>query len=267
MPPAAVASPGVRAMIAQGEGAKAAQPAAAASSAALPAIPLWLSIIIPVVDEAALLPRTLQRLAPLRRSGAEIIVVDGGSRDASVRAAMALADRVMIAPRGRASQMNAGASAARGQVLLFLHADSVLPPQAEHLIRESFVGWRHAWGHFNVRIAGRHPLLPVVAALTNLRSRLSGIATGDQGMFVLASAFRALGGFPQVALMEDVTLSKRLKRFSQPACLRARILTSGRRWESNGVLRTMVMTWGLRLAHTLGADPALLAERYERMRR
>ncbi|MBI4755295.1 MAG: glycosyltransferase [Betaproteobacteria bacterium] len=145
-------------------------------------MPLWLSIIIPVLDEATLLPRTLQRLAPLRRSGAEIIVVDGGSRDASVRAAMPLADRVMIAPRGRASQLNAGASAARGQVLLFLHADSVLPPGAERLIRESFVGWRHAWGRFDVHIAGRHPLLPVVAALTNLRSRLSGIATWPNAM-------------------------------------------------------------------------------------
>lgn len=254
-------------MTGNGEGATAARPAAAASSAALPAMPLWLSIIIPVLDEATLLPRTLQRLAPLRRSGAEIIVVDGGSRDASVRAAMPLADRVMIAPRGRASQLNAGASAARGQVLLFLHADSVLPPGAERLIRESFVGWRHAWGRFDVHIAGRHPLLPVVAALTNLRSRLSGIATGDQGMFVLASAFRALGGFPPVALMEDVTLSKRLKRFSNPACLRARILSSGRRWENDGVVRTMLMMWGLRLAHALGADPARLAERYERVRR
>jgi hypothetical protein len=146
---------------------------------------------------------------------------------------------------------------ARGEALVFLHADTQLPPGADRLVLEALS--TRTWGRFDVRIEGRHRLLPVVAAAMNLRSRLTGIATGDQAIFVRASAF---AGFPEIALMEDIAFSKRMKRLGPPACLSARASTSGRRWESRGVLRTVFLMWRLRLAYALGADPGSLAERY-----
>ena len=182
-----------------------------------------------------------------------MIVADGGSDDATARLAAPLCDRVVVAPRGRASQMNAGAREARGDILLFLHADTRLP--------ESFVLENHVWGRFDVRIEGRHWLLPVVAWSMNLRSRLTGIATGDQAIFVRRDAFP---GFPELPLMEDVAFSKLMKRRSPPACLREKVTTSGRRWESRGVVRTIVLMWWLRLLFFLGISPDKLARRYER---
>lgn len=223
-----------------------------------------LSIIIPCLDEADGIAETLRALAPLRARGAEVIVADGGSRDATVERAVPLADKVVHAPRGRALQMNAGASRARGGILLFLHADSRLPQAADGLIIEGLKRLRRGWGRFDVAIAGRHPLLRVVERLMNLRSRLTGIATGDQAIFVTRSLFTAAGGYPEIALMEDIELCKRLKRFGPPLCLRHRLTTSGRRWEERGVLRTIVLMWRLRLAYWLGADPGKLAVRYER---
>ena len=159
--------------------------------------------------------------------------------------------------------MNAGAARARGSILLFLHADSVPPPEADALIVDGLNRTRRSWGRFDARIAGAHPLLRVVETLMNLRSRLTGIATGDQGIFVTRSLFTAVGGYPEIALMEDVALTKRLKRFGAPLCLKHRITTSARRWERNGVLRTIFLMWRLRLAYWLGADPARLAMRYD----
>ena len=196
----------------------------------------------------------LEALAPLRARGHEVIVVDGGSSDDTVRIAQGLADRVLHAPRGRALQMNAGARAASGDVLLFLHADTRLPPGAERLVFSAL------WGRFDVRIDGRHPLLKVVAWAMNLRSRLTGIATGDQAMFVRRDAFP---GFPEIPLMEDVALSTVLKRRGPPACLREKVVTSGRRWESRGVLRTIFLMWSLRLLYFLGASPQLLIRFYK----
>jgi rSAM/selenodomain-associated transferase 2 len=220
-----------------------------------------LSIVIPVLDEAAMIEGALQRLQGLRRRGAEVIVVDGGSRDATVELAYPLADQVTTAPRGRASQMNAGAALARGDALLFLHADTILPDGADADIAAALARGAR-WGRFDVRIDGTHPLLAVVAWSMNLRSRLSGIATGDQAMFVRRDAFSAAGGFADIALMEDIALSRVLKRQGRPACLRARVLTSGRRWRQRGVLRTVLLMWRLRLAYFLGADPSDLAVRY-----
>jgi rSAM/selenodomain-associated transferase 2 len=223
-----------------------------------------LSIIIPCLDEAEGIAATLAALAPLRARGVEVIVVDGGSRDDTVARATPLADLVIAAPRGRARQMNAGAMRARGEILLFLHADSLLPDAADLLIVDGLKRLRRGWGRFDVAIAGRHPLLRVVERLMNLRSRLTGIATGDQAIFVTRSLFTAAGDYPDIALMEDVALSKRLKRFGPPLCLNHRLTTSGRRWEKRGVLRTIVLMWRLRLAYWLGADPAKLALRYDR---
>ena len=221
-----------------------------------------LSIIIPVLDEGAAIAPALAELAPYRARGGEIIVVDGGSRDETVDAARALADHVLAAPRGRGSQMNAGATAARGDVLLFLHADTRLLPEADRLIVDALERSKWAWGRFDVTIAGRSPLLRVVAAMMNLRSRLTGIATGDQAMFMTRTAFAQAGGFPDIALMEDIVMSRRLKAVSPPACLAARVTTSGRRWDRDGVVRTIFTMWRLRLAFFLGAEPARLARQY-----
>ena len=221
-----------------------------------------ISIIVPVLDEAAGIGATLAALQSSRAAGAELIVVDGGSRDATKSIAQPLADRVIDAPRGRASQMNAGAAVARGEVLMFLHADTVLPAGALAAVADCLRG-RHAWGRFDVTIAGGGALLAIVASMMNARSRFSGIATGDQAIFVRRDAFDAAGGFPAIPLMEDVALSRALKRVSPPACLRVRVTTSGRRWQKHGTMRTIVLMWWLRLAFALGADPSVLARRYE----
>ncbi|HET9653073.1 MAG TPA: TIGR04283 family arsenosugar biosynthesis glycosyltransferase, partial [Usitatibacter sp.] len=195
-------------------------------------------------------------------SGAEVIVVDGGSRDATREIAAPLCDRVLAAPRGRAAQMNAGAAAASADTLLFLHADTLLPVDAPAIVASALAGGRHAWGRFDVTIGSPHPLLAVVAMLMNARSRWTGIATGDQAIFVRRAAFEAVGGFPSIPLMEDVALSRALRRLSPPAALRRRVVTSGRRWERHGILRTVVLMWRLRAAYALGADPHRLARRY-----
>jgi rSAM/selenodomain-associated transferase 2 len=221
-----------------------------------------LSIVIPVLNEAATIAAALARLAPLRATGAEVIVADGGSRDGTPEIARPHADRVVVAPRGRGAQMNAGAAIASGEVLLFLHADTRLPDDADPLIWDGLAGSPRVWGRFDVRIDGRHPMLPLVALMMNLRSRLTGIATGDQAMFMTRGAFGAVGGFPDVPLMEDIEMSRRLKRLSRPLCVRARVVTSGRRWDERGLWRTMVLMWRLRLAFFLGAEPARLAREY-----
>jgi rSAM/selenodomain-associated transferase 2 len=219
-----------------------------------------LTIVVPVLDEAAIVIDALQALAPLRARGAEVIVVDGGSSDGTPRLAQCFAERVIVAPRGRGAPMNAGAALGTGDALLFLHADTALPENADRLIAEA-LGLR-AWGRFDLRIAGRHPLLAVVARMINWRSRLTGIATGDQAIFVRRQAFLSVGGFPDYPLMEDIAISRRLKALCRPFCIGVPVVTSGRRWEHYGVLRTIVLMWRLRLAYYLGVAPARLASRY-----
>jgi rSAM/selenodomain-associated transferase 2 len=220
-----------------------------------------LSIILPVLDEADGIADALSALAPIRQRGAEVIVVDGGSRDSTMKLAMPLADTIINAPRGRGAQMNAGAALARADVLLFLHGDTRLPPKADTLIVDALRQSGMAWGRFDIRIDG-HLLLTVVALAMNFRSCLSGIATGDQAMFVTRAAFQSVGGFPDIALMEDVALSRSLKKVSSPLCLRARVVASDRRWQRHGLLRTILLMWRLRLAFFLGVRPAALARRY-----
>lgn len=222
----------------------------------------WLSIVVPVLDEAETLAEVLAHLQPLRSRGAEVIVVDGGSRDASVQIARSFADRVLASARGRALQMNAGARAAHGSVLLFLHADTLLPPAADDAIRTGLAASNRRWGRFDVRLSGERLVLGLVAFLMNQRSRLTGIATGDQGMFVHRATFEKVGGFPPLALMEDIAMSSRLKRESRPLCLRPPVVTSSRKWEREGALRTIWRMWRLRLAFFCGADAGDLARHY-----
>lgn len=217
-----------------------------------------ISVIVPALNEAQGIRAALEALAPLRARGHEVIVADGGSVDGTPQLAQGLCDRVVASAPGRALQMNAGAREATGDALLFLHADTRLPPLADQRIVDALR--LRSWGRFDVQIDSRHPLLKVVACAMNLRSRLTGIATGDQAIFVRRGAF---AGFPEIALMEDVAFSKQMKRRGAPACLRARVTTSGRRWESRGVLRTIVLMWRLRLMYFLGARPERLAQLYE----
>lgn len=224
-----------------------------------------LRIVMPVLNEGTALARRLQALAPLRARGAELVVVDGGSTDATWAIACAYADQVRLAPRGRASQMNVGAQGCQADMLLFLHADTRLPDDADRLIAQALdpaSSCSRDWGRFDVRIDSALPMLRVVEGMMNLRSRLSGIATGDQAMFVRREAFEALGGFAPIALMEDVELSSRLRRRSPPACLHENVVTSGRRWEKHGVWRTIFLMWRLRAAYFFGARPDALARRY-----
>lgn len=223
-----------------------------------------LSIVIPALNEAAGIEATLRALQPLRARGVELVLADGGSGDGTAALARTWVDVVADAPRGRALQMNAGAALARAEVLLFLHADTRLPPLADVLVLQA-VASGACWGRFDVRIEGRPWVLRVVATLMNLRSRASGIATGDQAIFVRRSLFEQLGGYADQPLMEDIDLCRRLKALpaaGAPACLRDRVATSGRRWQKHGVWRTIVLMWRLRWRYWRGVPAAQLAEAY-----
>jgi rSAM/selenodomain-associated transferase 2 len=221
-----------------------------------------LSIVIPCLNEAGRLPLLLDDLAPLRRLGHEIIVVDGGSGDGTPEQAASGADRVLVSAAGRARQMNVGAAAARGDALWFVHADSRVAECVPDAVLAALAAG-HRWGRCRVSLSGGGVLLSLTASLMNLRSCLTGIATGDQGIFVTRSAFDAVGGYEDIPLMEDIALSRALKRVSgRPACVRARLVTSIRRWEQRGVWRTVFLMWSLRLAYWLGVDPVRLARHY-----
>lgn len=222
-----------------------------------------LSVVMPVLNEADGIADALAALQPLRTQGAELIVVDGGSRDGTLKGCAGLADHALPGPRGRARQMNHGAARATGDVLLFLHADTRLPGAARAAISAALASGRHDWGRFDVEIAGRSRWFPLIATMMNARSRWSGIATGDQAMFVRRRLFLDVGGFPDQPLMEDIELSRRLRRNGPPACLRERVVTSGRRWERGGVWRTILLMWRLRLLYWLGADVSKLARAYK----
>ena len=275
-----------------------------------------LTIVLPVLNEAATLGPRLRALQPLRARGARVVVADGGSTDGTLAVAQQHADLALVAPRGRGAQMNAGASAALsleqprahetagvapspsggrqgwgpaaqqtgalpGQgpnpenlplptspiailttdTLLFLHADTALPEHADHWIQQALQGGA-VWGRFDVRIDSPRPVFRLIETLMNLRSRWSSVATGDQAVFMRRSAFEAVGGFEDIALMEDIALSRALLRLSRPVCLRQRVTTSARRWEQQGVWRTVLLMWRLRAAYFFGADPARLALQY-----
>ena len=223
--------------------------------------PFSLSVIVPVWMEAAGVADTLNDLQPIRARGHEVIVVDAGSTDRTVELARPLSDRVVVSGKGRAVQMNAGAAAAKGDLLLFLHADTQLPENAlEHLA--SFFHSCRAWGRFDVRLSGERPLYRVIAWFMNQRSRLTGICTGDQAMFVRRDVFGALGGFQPIPLMEDVEMSRRLCLESRPFCIKEPAVTDSRRWQKHGAWRTIFLMWMLRWRYWRGESPESLAQIY-----
>lgn len=222
-----------------------------------------LSVVVPVLNEAQTLPRVLAHLKALARDGCEVLIVDGGSEDDSPAIAEDAGFTVLRSARGRARQMNAGAAQATGAALLFLHADTQLPTGAMTWVTQALASHAYCWGRFDVRLTGSHPMLRVVGHMMNLRSRLSGIATGDQAMFVSRAAFDALGGFADQPLMEDIELSSRLRQISRPACLRHCVHTSGRRWETRGVWSTILLMWRLRWAYWRGVPASQLAQAYQ----
>jgi rSAM/selenodomain-associated transferase 2 len=224
---------------------------------------MMISIIIPVRNEAENIGRLLCSLQPYRDQGHEVIVIDGGSEDDTVVLAKSLADTVMQTSAGRSQQMNAGSEVARGDVLWFLHADSELPERADELIINAVTTGTFSWGRFDVRLSGRQILLRVVEKMMNLRSRLTGIATGDQGIFISRKLFEQVGGYPEQLLMEDIALCKELKKYQSPVSIREKMVTSSRRWEKNGVIRTIVQMWILRAAYYFGVPADKLALRYD----
>lgn len=224
-----------------------------------------ITIIIPVLNEGLTLVEMLRPLQSLRAAGHEVILVDGGSHDETCECATGQMDQLLTSTAGRARQMNRGATVAQHSLLLFLHADTRLPDHAVERI-EAVVSAGHNWGRFDVRLSGSQPLLRLVEWMMNRRSCLTGIATGDQAIFVQRALFQRVGGYPDIPLMEDVALSGSLRRFGRPACIDTPVVTSSRRWEQGGILRTIGLMWWLRLGYWFGVSPQRLAERYHQAR-
>ena len=226
-------------------------------------------MIIPALDEEASIARVIRSC---REAGpCEVVVVDGGSRDRTVEIARGEADAVIAAPRGRAAQMNAGAAVARGEVLLFLHADTLLPGRSVPAVLDALQDPEVIGGAFRVRLAaspgaGRYvrATLGVTGRMIGARAAVSRSYSGDQAIFARAEAFRAVGGFPEIPLMEDVELSRRMRRAGKTVLLPLRVETSGRRWEAWGPLRTVLFMWRLRIGHLLGRTPSRCADAYRR---
>ncbi|MDX1298035.1 MAG: TIGR04283 family arsenosugar biosynthesis glycosyltransferase [Pseudomonas sp.] len=222
-----------------------------------------LTVVIPVRNEAQALPYLLEDLAALRVAGAQLIVVDGGSSDSTCELALGRVDRLLRTAPGRALQMNAGAAAAQGEYLWFVHADTRVSAESVERLQD-VLRERPLWGRFDVRLSGSGVALWVIGWMISLRSRLTGIASGDQGIFVERACFDALGGYAQIPLMEDLQLCRRLKVQARPYCLRPPLSTSSRRWEHHGIWRTVVLMWCLRLAYYCGVSPEKLARQYRR---
>lgn len=221
-----------------------------------------ISIIIPVLNERETLCRHLPWLQPLRGEEHEIVLVDGGSTDGGPEEVADLVDQSITSPPGRARQMNAGATAARGDILLFLHIDTVLPENAAERILQALQTPDTVWGRFDVRLSGGRPVFRRIERMINRRSRWSGIATGDQAIFVRRGTFEEVGGYPDIPLMEDVALSRALRRLARPCCLPGPVITSSRRWERKGVVRTVLLMWWIRLLYRLGVSTERLHRLY-----
>lgn len=221
-----------------------------------------LSIIIPVLNERENIKKSLPTLQWARRLGHEIIVVDGGSDDDSAAEAEQFADLVIFSSSGRAHQMNAGAQQARGDVFIFLHVDTLLREECITRLCDKMLSRETVWGRFDVRLSGKHVLFRIIEMMMNWRSRLTGIATGDQAIFVAKNTFHSIAGFAEIPLMEDIEICRRLNALKKPLCLYAKVVTSSRRWEKNGILATIILMWRLRLAYWQGADPRMLAKQY-----
>ena len=222
-----------------------------------------ISVIIPALNEAATIADTLPALQPMRERGQQVFLVDGGSQDNTIALAEPLVDSVLCSTTGRASQMNTGAAAASGDLLWFIHADTLMTPDTDMLLTNLLYDSKKEWGRFDIRLSGDAAALRIIERMMNWRSRLSGIASGDQGIFIRRETFERIGGFADIPLMEDIEICKRLKRAAgRPLCLSRKLTTSSRRWESRGISRTVVLMWRLRLAYWLGANPVDLAHQY-----
>jgi len=218
---------------------------------------------VPCLNEVANIERTLLPLQALRQRGHEVILSDGGSKDNTTAIAALLCDKVISSEKGRAIQMNTGAAHANGNILLFLHADTIAPEYLDDLVINALNSKHKYWGRFNVKLSGKHCLFRVIETLMNLRSCFSGIATGDQGIFLRQHTFNELSGFKNIPLMEDIELSSRLKKVSRPACItKSHLITSSRRWEEHGILKTILLMWKLRLKYFIGTPPIQLAQQY-----
>lgn len=220
-----------------------------------------ISIIIPVLNEEMNLPNVLNNLQPFRSKGHEVVVVDGGSSDNSLLLAQQGADIVIVSKAGRALQMNSGAAVATGDIFLFLHCDTFLPDNALKVVASNFQRDNY-WGRFDVHLSSNKFVFRLIERLMNLRSRLTSIATGDQAIFIEGKLFNQLGGFPEIALMEDITICKLLRKLSAPVCLKQKVITSSRRWENNGVVATVLLMWKLRLFYFFGVSADELSRKY-----
>jgi len=222
---------------------------------------MFISIIIPVLNEEDSIKPLLQQLQKIRQQGHEVIVVDGGSTDKTVSLSELLADKVITSSAGRAIQMNKGASHSKNEILWFLHADTLIPEGAIKHIQHALKN--RLWGRFNIHLSGKNILFRIIGTMMNLRSCLSGIVTGDQGIFIDKLLFNQTGGFPNIPLMEDIAISKNLKKFSRPACVKEKLITSSRRWEKNGILSTVFLMWKLRFLFWLGVSANKIALQYK----
>ncbi len=221
-----------------------------------------LSIIIPTFNEASNIVCLLKKLQYLRKVNHEVILVDAGSTDATVELAQEWVDCIESSEKGRAFQQNAGAKKATGNFLLFLHADTFLPENFLNEILFLEQSRQFCWGHFDIHLSGNHPGLRLIEFMINLRSRLTGIATGDQAIFVKREVFDQMDGFADLYLMEDIDLSTRLNKISKPYCSKLKVTSSSRRWEKNGLIKTVVLMWWYRLQFFFGVDSKVLEKKY-----
>jgi len=221
---------------------------------------MFVSIIIPVLNEENSIKVLLQQLQVCRQQGHEVIVVDGGSNDNTRSVAESLSDKVISCEAGRATQMNNGVAQSRHEILWFLHADTIIPKNAIEQIQQALN--KSDWGRFNVKLSGSHISFRLIETMINVRSCVSSIATGDQGVFVKRKIFRQVNGYSNIPLMEDVDISKKLKKLSKPVCLKCILITSSRRWEKNGISSTILLMWKLRFLYWLGVSPKYLVRQY-----
>jgi len=225
---------------------------------------LSIGVIVPVLNERAGLPALIKRIAAMPAD--EVVIVDGGSTDGSCLILDASALRWITAPSGRAAQMNAGAMLSESDILLFIHSDTEIGACCFPAIKAAMQDGATVGGRFDVKLSGSHPAFRMIERLINLRSRLSGISTGDQCLFVRRSVFERMAGFPLQPLMEDIEFSKQLKRLGRIACLHQRVTTSSRRWQQHGIVKTVLLMWRLRLLYWLGVPAERLAAAYRQVR-
>ena len=221
-----------------------------------------ISFIVPTLNEENNIQQTLGFLQGARQRGHTIVVADGGSQDQTLSLARDLADTVDSCSPGSARQMNLGATLSRSDIVCFVHADTIVPQDIDELIIAA-VNKDRCWGRFSIRLSGSHWFFRIIEKMMNLRSCLTGIATGDQTIFIKKDIFDRLGGYADIPIMEDIQISKRLKNISRPVCLSNTVTTSSRRWEQKGIYRTMFLMWRLRLAYALGVKPQKLANLYQ----